>query len=255
MVLHVPSVACGKLGGMSHTRATLTKRRADVAAMFDSVATRYDLMNSLMTFGVVERWRKDVLEAVDPLAGMKILDLAAGTGASSAPLAATGAHVFPTDMSLGMLRVGKQKLPTLNFIAGDALSLPYADDSFDVVTISYGLRNIEDTAAGLRELLRVTRPGGQIVIAEFSTPTNPLFRSAYGFVLGSVIPTLSKGFASNSPAYSYLTESIRAWPNQQGLAELMSTAGWKAVGWMNLTGGIVALHRGWKAGPNPRRAE
>ena len=223
--------------------------------MFDSVATRYDLMNSLMTFGVVSRWRKDVLSAVDPKAGMKILDLAAGTGASSAPLAATGAHVFPTDMSLGMLRVGKQKLPTLNFIAGDALSLPFADDSFDVVTISYGLRNIEDTEAGLRELLRVTRPGGQIVIAEFSTPTNPVFRRAYGFVLGSVIPALSKGFASNSPAYSYLTESIRAWPHQAGLAGLMSTAGWKAVGWMNLTGGIVALHRGWKASPDPRRAE
>lgn len=228
---------------MSQTRATLAKRRADVAAMFDSVATRYDLMNSLMTFGVVERWRKDVLEAVDPKAGMKILDLAAGTGASSAPLAATGAHVFPTDMSLGMLRVGKQKLPTLNFIAGDALSLPYADNSFDVVTISYGLRNIEDTAAGLQELLRVTRPGGQIVIAEFSTPTNRLFRSAYGFVLGTVIPTLSKGFASNSPAYSYLTESIRAWPDQQGLADLVAEAGWQRPEWRNLTGGIVALHR------------
>ncbi|MGA4669432.1 class I SAM-dependent methyltransferase [Propionibacteriaceae bacterium Y1923] len=240
---------------MSQTRATLAKRRADVAAMFDSVATRYDLMNSLMTFGVVERWRQDVLEAIDPRPGMKILDLAAGTGASSAPLAAAGAHVFPTDMSLGMLRVGKQRLPGLNFIAGDGLSLPYGDDSFDVVTISYGLRNIEDTVGGLRELLRVTRPGGQIVIAEFSTPTNTWFRTAYGFVLNTVIPTLSKGFASNSPAYAYLTESIRAWPNQRGLADLMSQAGWQAVGWLNLTGGIVAMHRAWKAGPDPHSGE
>ncbi|MGA4508798.1 class I SAM-dependent methyltransferase [Propionibacteriaceae bacterium G1746] len=233
---------------MSQTRATLTKRRADVAAMFDTVASRYDLMNSLMTLGVVERWRKDVTAAIDPLPGMHILDLAAGTGASSVPLAAAGAHVFPTDMSLGMLRVGKQKLPTLNYIAGDALQLPYADNSFDVVTISYGLRNVEDTLGALQELLRVTKPGGQVVIAEFSTPTNAVFRKAYGFVLGSVIPTLSKGFSSNSPAYSYLGESIRDWPDQRTLADLLSEAGWRAVGWMNLTGGIVALHRGWKPG-------
>lgn len=241
---------------MSQTRATLAKRRADVAAMFDTVATRYDLMNSLMTLGVVERWRKDVVEAIDPKPGMRILDLAAGTGASSAPLAALGAKVFPTDMSLGMLRVGKQKLPTLNFIAGDALALPYADDSFDVVTISYGLRNIEDTVGGLKELLRVTKPGGQVVIAEFSTPTNQLFGKAYGFVLNSVIPTLSRGFSSNSPAYSYLAESIRAWPDQRGLADRLTEAGWQAVGWMNLTGGIVALHRGWKgaAGSGARGA-
>lgn len=231
---------------MPETRATLAKRRADVAAMFDTVATRYDLMNTLMTGGIVDKWRRDVVEAIDPQPGQHILDLAAGTGASSQPLAALGAHVYPTDMSLGMLRVGKQRLPALNFAAGDALELPYADDSFDVVTISYGLRNVENTEAALTELLRVTKPGGQALICEFSTPTNAAFRAAYSVVLGQVIPTLGKAFASNVPAYRYLSESIRAWPDQAALADLMSHAGWAAVGWQNLTGGIVALHRGWK---------
>lgn len=234
---------------MSETRATLAKRRADVAAMFDTVATRYDLMNSLMTAGVVEKWRKDVIEAIDPQPGQRILDLAAGTGSSSAPLAEAGAHVFPTDMSLGMLRVGKQRHPHMDFIAGDALNLPYADDSFDVVTISYGLRNVEQTEDALRELLRVTRPGGQVLICEFSTPTNPVFRKAYDGVLNGVIPALSKGFASNKAAYGYLAESIQAWPAQRTLADLMTRAGWRAVGWQNLTGGIVALHRAWKPAP------
>lgn len=228
------------------TRASLAKRRADVSAMFDGVAQRYDLMNTLMTAGTVERWRRYVVDEIDPRPGQRILDLAAGTGASSAPLASAGAMVVPTDMSLGMLRVGKQRLPGLSFVAGDALDLPFADNSFDVVTISYGLRNVEDTVAALREMRRVTRPGGQVLIAEFSTPTNSALRRAYGAVLGGVIPALSKGFASNTAAYSYLAESIRAWPGQRQLADLMVEAGWTAVGWQNLTGGIVALHRGWK---------
>lgn len=230
----------------SPTRATLDKRRADVAAMFDGVAQRYDLMNSLMTGGLVDTWRKDVVEAIDPEPGQRILDLAAGTGTSSAPLTEAGAVVFPTDMSLGMLRVGKQKHPSMNFVAGDALRLPYADDSFDTVTISYGIRNVEQTEDALRELLRVTRSGGQLLVCEFSTPTNPVFRTAYDGVLKGVIPLLSKGFSSNSPAYTYLAESIKTWPNQRDFAEVISRAGWTAVGWQNLTGGIVALHRAWK---------
>lgn len=230
---------------MENTRATLGKRRAEVAAMFDGVAKRYDLLNDVLTFGLDRGWRRRTIEAIAPVRGEKILDLAAGTGTSSAPFAAVGADVFPTDISMGMLRVGKQQLPTLHFVAGDALQLPYAENSFDAVTISYGLRNVEHTTDGLREMLRVTKPGGRVVIAEFSTPENPLFRWLYEQVALRIVPLAAK-ISSNPAAYGYLAESILAWPDQEGLAETMSTAGWDAVEWRNLAGGIVALHRGWK---------
>lgn len=214
--------------------------------MFDGVAERYDLMNFLLTLGVEPHWRRDVTEAIDPQAGQTILDLAAGTGASSVPLAASGATVVCTDLSLGMLSEGHKRHPELTFVAGDALHLPYADGTFDTVTISFGLRNVENTAAALREMRRVTRPGGQIVICEFSTPTNKAFRKLYELYQGTVMPLGSK-LSSNAPAYDYLVESIRAWPAQAELADLLDQAGWQAVGWRNLAGGIVALHRGWNA--------
>ena len=138
--------------------------------MFDGVAARYDLLNSLLSFGQDRSWRRETIAAVDARPGERILDLAAGTGTSSLPFQEAGAHVFPTDLSMGMLTVGKRQQPGLAFVRGDALALPYADCVFDAVTISYGLRNVEDTAAALRELLRVTKPGGRLVIAEFSTP-------------------------------------------------------------------------------------
>ncbi|WP_394275463.1 demethylmenaquinone methyltransferase [Luteococcus sp.] len=231
---------------MFETRATLAKRRADVAQMFDGVAQRYDLMNDVMTFGLQRQWRRDVVEAVDPRPGQLVLDLAGGTGTSAATFAAEGAEVFPTDLSLGMLRVGRERQPGLQFVAGDALQLPYADDTFDTVTISYGLRNVEDTSGALAEMLRVTRPGGQVVICEFSKPTNGAFGFVYEQWLPRAIPALTR-FSSNPAAYGYLFESILAWPAQQELAEMMDQVGWKAVGWRNLSHGIVALHRGWKA--------
>lgn len=228
------------------TRATLAKRRADVASMFDGVAKRYDLMNDVMTLGVQRQWRKDVVEAVDPKPGQRILDLAAGTGSSSATFAAEGAQVFPTDISLGMLGVGRERQPHLQFVAGDALELPYADGVFDCVTISYGLRNVEDTLAALMEMRRVTRPGGQVVICEFSTPTLAPLRYFYKEWMTRIIPAMS-ALSSNSAAYDYLAESILGWHDQQALADLMDEAGWKAVGWKNLSQGMVALHRGWAA--------
>lgn len=231
---------------MFETRATLAKRRTDVAAMFDGVARRYDLMNDVMTLGVQRQWRKDVVEAVDPRPGQRILDLAAGTGTSSATFAAAGAEVFPTDISLGMLTVGRERQPELQFVAGDALQLPYDDASFDTVTISYGLRNVEDTLAALTEMRRVTRPGGQVVICEFSTPTLGWLRTFYAEWLTRIIPAMST-LSSNSAAYDYLAESILGWHDQQTLADLMTEAGWKAVGWRNLSHGMVALHRGWAA--------
>ncbi|WP_080969650.1 demethylmenaquinone methyltransferase [Propionibacterium freudenreichii] len=231
-------------GGVAR-RATLDKKREQVAGMFDDVAPRYDLLNDVMSMGQDRLWRREVVRAVDAQPGDYVLDLAAGTGTSSAPFAAAGAHVFPTDLSFGMLEVGKQRQPDLTFVQGDATALPYRDDSFDAVTISFGLRNVEDTAKALEELRRVTRPGGRIVICEFSTPTWAPFRVLYQrFYLPRVMPLLAH-LGSNPDSYSYLTETIAAWPNQQALARLMSDAGWKRVEWRNLSGGIVAMHRGF----------
>ena len=216
-----------------------------MAAMFDGVAKRYDLMNDLMSFGQVRLWRRETVRAIAPNEAQLILDLAGGTGMSSQAIRKEGAEVIPTDISLGMLAEGKRRFPEITFVGGNALSLPYKDDSFDAVTISYGLRNVQDTESALKEMLRVTRPGGRVVIAEFSTPTWAPFRALYNFYLGRIMPSLER-FSSNDAAYDYLVESILNWPDQQGLADLLSTAGWSNVEWKNLTGGIVALHRGWK---------
>jgi demethylmenaquinone methyltransferase / 2-methoxy-6-polyprenyl-1,4-benzoquinol methylase len=224
-------------------RATLAKRRADVSAMFDRVAERYDLANDVISLGQDRAWRKAVVEAVRPRPGMKILDLAAGTGTSSQTFADEGATVFPTDLSLGMLAVGKRRLPGLGFVAGDALQLPYVDDAFDAVTISFGLRNVEHTEAALVELRRVTRPGGRLVICEFSTPTWKPFRLVYRNYLLAALPRMADLVSSNPAAYRYLAESILDWPDQQRLAELIGAAGWSQVEWRNLSSGIVALHR------------
>ncbi len=226
-----------------NARATLDKRRADVAAMFDRVAARYDLVNDVLSLGQDRAWRRRTVEAVDPRPGQRVLDLAAGTGTSSEPFDRAGATVVPTDLSLGMLQVGKQRRPGLSFVAGDALRLPYADAVFDAVTISFGLRNVEDTAGALRELLRVTRPGGTLVVCEFSTPTWAPFRAVYQDYLMAALPRVAATLSSNPAAYSYLAESIQAWPDQAALAAVLQDAGWRRVEWRDLSGGIVALHR------------
>jgi demethylmenaquinone methyltransferase/2-methoxy-6-polyprenyl-1,4-benzoquinol methylase len=225
-------------------RAELDKQPADVRRMFDAVARRYDLTNDVLSLGQDRRWRRDVINAVDVQAGQLVLDLAAGTGTSSEPFAERGATVVPCDFSIGMLRVGKQARPHLPFTAGDGTRLPFADNTFDAVTISFGLRNIVDPLAGLRELLRVTRPGGRLVVCEFSHPTNRPFRTVYLEYLMKALPAIARGVSSSPDAYVYLAESIRAWPDQAGLAELLEEAGWNGVEWRNLSGGIVALHRG-----------
>jgi len=229
-------------------RATLDKDPHDVAEMFDGVARRYDLTNDVLSLGQDRMWRRATLTALDALPGETVLDLAAGTGTSSEPLADAGVQVVPCDLSTGMLTVGKLRRPDLPFTAGDATALPFADDSFDGVTISFGLRNVVDTVGALREMRRVTRPGGRLVVCEFSTPSWAPFRAVYSGYLTKALPAVARVVARESGAYTYLAESIADWPDQLGLAALLKEAGWGSVAYRNLSGGIVALHRATNPG-------
>ncbi|MFE6969055.1 demethylmenaquinone methyltransferase [Isoptericola sp. NPDC057653] len=226
------------------SRASLEKKPAEVASMFDGIARRYDLVNDLVSLGQDRRWRRAVVEAVAAVPGEKVLDLAAGTGTSSEPFAADGALVVPSDFSLGMLTVGKARRPDLSFVAGDATRLPFADGAFDAVTISFGLRNVVDTDAALHEMLRVVRPGGRVVVCEFSTPTWAPFRVVYQEYLMRALPVVAGAVTRDRGSYDYLAESIRAWPDQAALGRRLLAAGWERVSYRNLAGGVVALHRG-----------
>lgn len=217
-----------------------------MAGMFDGVAQRYDLTNTVISLGQDRIWRAATRAATGARRGQRVLDLAAGTGVSSEDYANRGIDVVPCDFSTGMLGVGKARRPDLPYVAGDAMALPFADDSFDVVTISFGLRNVADTALALREMRRVTRAGGRLVICEFSRPTFAPFRVAYETYLGKVLPQMASMVSSNTPAYGYLAESITAWPAQEELGAIMLEAGWSDVAYRNLSGGIVALHRARK---------
>ncbi len=210
--------------------------------MFDAVAPRYDLTNDVLSLFQDRRWRRSVVEAVAPRPGDTVLDLAAGTGTSSQPFADAGARVVPCDFSLGMLGVGKQARPALPFTAGDGTRLPFGDAVFDAVTISFGLRNVVEPDLALSELARVTRPGGRLVVAEFSRPVLPVFATVYTEYLMRALPSLARAVSSSPDAYVYLAESIRAWPDQAALAARVAAAGWDRVSWQNLSGGIVALH-------------
>jgi demethylmenaquinone methyltransferase/2-methoxy-6-polyprenyl-1,4-benzoquinol methylase len=224
------------------TRATLDKDPAEVAAMFDQVAARYDITNAVLSLGLDRTWRTAVADALELSPGQRVLDLAAGTATSSAALAQTGADVVGCDFSLGMLRAAKPH-DGVALVAGDALRLPFADGAFDAVTISFGLRNTADLDLALRELLRVTRPGGRLGVCEFSHPTWAPFRTVYVEYLMRLLPAVARKVSSDPAAYVYLAESIRAWPAQTELAARVAAAGWAGTQWRDLTGGIVALHR------------
>jgi demethylmenaquinone methyltransferase / 2-methoxy-6-polyprenyl-1,4-benzoquinol methylase len=230
------------------TRAQLDKRPGDVAAMFDSLAGRYDLLNDVLSGGQDRYWRRVVARAVGAGPGERVLDLAAGTGTSSQTFTGTGARCVACDFSLGMLTVGKQRADSrqpasrVSFVAGDALAIPFRDRCFDAVTISFGLRNLADPDAGLAEMLRVTRPGGRLVICEFSHLPWPVLDVAYSRYLAAALPFVARQVSGNGEAYSYLAESIADWPAQRELARRIAAAGWQAVRWRNLTLGVVAVH-------------
>ena len=228
-------------------RANLNKDPDDVSKMFDDVAHRYDFLNGLLSLGRTKAWRRVVTSIIAPKPGMKILDIAAGTGSSSRPLVDKGAEVTALDFSHGMIEQGSKQNKNINFVQGDALKLPFEDNSFDVTTISFGLRNTSNTEKALKEALRVTKDGGRIVVAEFSHPVNPVFKKIYLNYLMKALPVIVKKISKNPDAYIYLAESIRAWPDQAELASIMRDSGFKSVAWQDLTFGIVAVHIGYKA--------
>jgi demethylmenaquinone methyltransferase/2-methoxy-6-polyprenyl-1,4-benzoquinol methylase len=225
------------------SRASLDKQPREVAAMFDAVASRYDITNDVLSVGQDRRWRRAVRAAVGARPGEHVLDLAAGTGTSTEPFLAAGATAVACDFSVGMLSVGRRTRPGVPFVAGDATRLPFADGTFDAVTISFGLRNVHDVDEALREMLRVTRHGGRLVVCEFSHPTFAPFRTVYVEYLMKALPYVATKVSSSPDSYVYLAESIQAWPDQQSLATVIRRSGWEGVEYRNLSGGIVALHR------------
>jgi demethylmenaquinone methyltransferase/2-methoxy-6-polyprenyl-1,4-benzoquinol methylase len=227
-------------------RANLNKDPDDVSKMFDDVAHRYDFLNDLLSLGRTKAWRRVVTSIIAPKPGMKILDIAAGTGSSSRPLVDKGAEVTALDFSQGMIEQGRKQNKNIKFVQGDALKLPFEDNFFDVTTISFGLRNTSDIDKALKEALRVTKDGGRIVVAEFSHPVNPIFKKIYLNYLMRALPVIVKKISKNPDAYIYLAESIRAWPDQAELASIMRDSGFKSVAWQDLTFGIVAVHIGYK---------
>jgi demethylmenaquinone methyltransferase/2-methoxy-6-polyprenyl-1,4-benzoquinol methylase len=221
-------------------RATLDKDPHEVASMFDAVARRYDITNTVLSLGQDRFWRRATRTALDIGPGDRVLDLAAGTAVSTEELARSGAWCVAADFSVGMLLAGNAR--AVPKVAADATRLPFGEGTFDAVTISFGLRNVVEPEAGLREMARVTKPGGRLVVCEFSTPTNTLFGTVYKEYLMQALPRVARAVASNPEAYVYLAESIRGWPDQTELARRIKGAGWSGVRWRNLTGGIVALH-------------
>lgn len=221
-------------------KADLDKDPADVAKMFDGVGKNYDITNTVLSFGQDRLWRKRTRERLGLQPGEKVLDLAAGTAVSTVELAKSGAWCVACDFSRGMLAAGKDR--NVPKVAGDGMQLPFADNTFDAVTISYGLRNIHDFELGLREMARVTKPGGRLAVAEFSKPVIPVFGTVYKEYLMRLLPPVARLVSSNPDAYVYLAESIRAWPEQKELAGAINRNGWTGANWQNLTGGIVAVH-------------
>ena len=224
----------------------MNKQPDEVAGMFDDVAKHYDRMNNVLSAGNAVLWRAAMVRAVAPLAGERILDVAAGTGTSSAALARSGAEVIALDFSAGMVAEGRRKHKKIEFVEGDAEKLPFPDNQFDAVSISFGLRNVNEPKVALAEMYRVLKPGGRVVVCEFSKPPVAIFRAGYWAYLQYAMPLIADRTSSNPAAYTYLAESIKEWPDQGELSQWIRGVGFTRVAYRNLTGGIVALHRGRK---------
>jgi len=222
------------------------KQPDEVSGMFDDVARNYDRTNAIMSLGNAALWRAATVRAVDPRPGQRILDVAAGTGTSSAALARTGARVVALDFSPGMIAEGRRRHPQVEFVEGDAERLPFGDDEVDAVTISFGLRNVEHPKAALAEMYRVLKPGGKLVVCEFSKPPRAIFRAGYAAYMRFVMPVIASAASSNRDAYDYLRESIQQWPDQITLSQWIRGVGFTRVAYRNLSAGVVALHRGHK---------
>ena len=233
----------------------VTEKARRVRGVFDSVATRYDLMNDLMSLGIHRIWKRFTVEKAGLRPGMQVLDLAGGTGdlaALMAPRVAPGGRVVLSDINEAMLCRGRERLldrgiagEGIEYALADAERLPFESDRFDVVTMAFGLRNVTRKEQALAETFRVLRTGGQLLVLEFSRPA-PAIAPAYDLYSFRVLPAIGKLVAGDDASYRYLAESIRMHPDQEALATMMATAGFEGCRYHNLTGGIVALHRGWK---------
>ena len=216
--------------------------------MFDRVAKHYDRTNDVLTFGIAMQWRAQNRLAVRPRAGERILDVAAGTGTMSKQYADAGAEVVALDFSAGMLEEGRRRHgdePRISFVQGDAIALPFEDDSFDATTVSFGLRNVQDPRLAIAEMARVTRPGGRVVICEFSRGVSAPVRAFYWAYMRTVTPILVRLVSSDPEAYDYLNKSIEAWPPQRELASWLRAAGLERVKYRNLSFGMAAIHIGF----------
>lgn len=226
-----------------------------VANVFHSVAAKYDVMNDLMSLGIHRLWKRFTIDCSGVRPGQKVLDLAGGTGDLTAlfsrRVGPTG-QVILADINESMLNVGKDKLRDLglvnniSYVQANAEALPFADNSFDIITIAFGLRNVTDKNAALRSMFRVLKPGGRLLVLEFSKPTEEWLSKVYDVYSFKLLPVMGKLVANDSESYQYLAESIRMHPDQDTLKQMMEDAGFAQASYHNLTGGIVALHRGYK---------
>ena len=232
-----------------------SQKASKVAEVFHSVAAKYDLMNDLMSAGVHRLWKRFTIELSGVRSGNRVLDIAGGTGDLTkqfSRLVGPSGEVVLADINASMLKVGRDRLLDLGvagnvkFVQADAEKLPFPDNHFDVVTIAFGLRNVTHKEDALRSMLRVLKPGGRLLVLEFSKPANPLLSKAYDTYSFSLLPMMGKLITNDSESYRYLAESIRMHPDQETLKGMMADAGFERVSYHNMTGGIVALHRGIK---------
>jgi demethylmenaquinone methyltransferase/2-methoxy-6-polyprenyl-1,4-benzoquinol methylase len=224
------------------------QRAAKVGELFASIATRYDLINDIQSFGMHRLWKRRVLRLAQVRPGERALDLCCGTGDLALALAKQGAIVTGLDFSEPMLQVAREKSKfkiqnsKIDFVCGDAQRIPFPNDTFDILTIGYGLRNLSDLDAGLRDMLRVTKPGGRLVALEFAKPDNSAWRAIYFGYLKIFLPIFGKIFCGNAAAYAYILESLKHYPAQQAVAAKMRELGWQNVRVINLMGGIMSIH-------------